>query len=101
MTRPPLRRIRCIKVDSSKQTCEQPRVEFGSVSVIDGYLRRSEGIDDFLDQVVTLLSLFSREDRNVLGLKQLTTPIRNKRRPQSRLEITFTRNADAKVTNTL
>jgi len=37
--------------------------------VINGHFRRSERIDDFLDQVVTLLPLFLCEDRDILGLK--------------------------------
>ena len=39
--------------------------------IIDGYLRRSESIDDLLDQVVTVHPLFLREDRDILRVKQL------------------------------
>jgi len=37
--------------------------------VIDGHL--TEHADDFLNQVVTLLPLFLREGRDILGVKQL------------------------------
>ena len=38
--------------------------------VINGHF--AERVDDFLNQVVTLLPLFLREGRNILGVKELT-----------------------------
>ena len=51
--------------------------------VIDGHLRGPERINDFLDQVVTLLPLFLCEDRDILGVKQLPRQVNNKRWTQS------------------
>ena len=71
------------------------------MSIIDSYLRRSKGIDDLLDQVVALLPLLLCEHGDILGLKQLTRGVSYNHQAPQIIRITLTRNADAKVANTL